>query len=74
MFRCLTDTDIRGRAVYSVRRDGSALTCETRLSTDSPRYQLVITKEGHTSFEDFMTLTQILARENQLLAAWRSWR
>jgi hypothetical protein len=62
--------------VYFFRRGDASMSCETRLDPDGPGYQLVVT-ENHTSHvENFDALPKLLAREHELLMAWRAqgWR
>jgi hypothetical protein len=62
--------------LYFFRRGNVALTCETRLNPDGPGYQLVITESGRERIEHFTELPKLLAREHELLLAWRAqgWR
>jgi hypothetical protein len=62
--------------LYFFRRGDAALSCETRLNPDGPGYQLVITENSATHLEDFADLARLLAREHELLQAWRAqgWR
>ena len=46
--------------------------CETRLSEDGNAYDLVIREPGKTHVERFPDLPKLMAREHQLLAAWRA--
>jgi hypothetical protein len=49
---------------------------ETRLALDGKGYELVITDEQDSHVESFQRLPDLLAREHELLAAWRAagWR
>lgn len=58
--------------IYFFRRGADALTCETRLSPDGPGYELVVTLMGEKHTESFETLPDMLAREHELLQAWRA--
>jgi hypothetical protein len=62
--------------LYFFRRGDAALTCETRLNPQGPGYQLVITESAHERIENFAELRKLLAREHELLRAWRAqgWR
>jgi hypothetical protein len=50
--------------------------CETRLSLDGAGYELVVTDARGCHAERFDDLARLLAREHELLAAWRAlgWR
>jgi hypothetical protein len=52
------------------------MSCETRLNPDGPGYQLVIVEDDHQRIENFAELPRLLAREHELLQAWRAqgWR
>jgi hypothetical protein len=58
--------------LYFFRRGDAALTCETRLHPHGPGYQLVITESAHERIENFAELPKLLAREHELLTAWRA--
>jgi hypothetical protein len=62
--------------LYFFRRGDASMSCETRLNPDGPGYQLVITENNATHLEDFGDLAKLLAREHELLQAWRAqgWR
>ena len=62
--------------LYFFRRGADALSCETRLNPDGPGFQLVITENRLPRVESFAELRQLLAREHELLQAWRAqgWR
>jgi len=62
--------------LYFFRRGDSTLTCETRLNPQGPGYQLVLTESEHERIENFAELRNLLAREHELLRAWRAqgWR
>ena len=62
--------------LYFFRRGADALSCETRLNPDGPGFQLVITENNVARVEDFSQLPRLLAREHELLLAWRAqgWR
>ena len=50
--------------------------CETRLAADGDGYELIVTDGDMTHSEKFADLPRLLAREHELLAAWRAqgWR
>jgi hypothetical protein len=52
------------------------MSCETRLNPNGPGFQLVITENARERIEDFDELADLLAREHELLQAWRAqgWR
>jgi hypothetical protein len=62
--------------LYFLRRGDATLTCETRLNPQGPGYQLVLTESEHERIENFAELRNLLAREHELLRAWRAqgWR
>lgn len=62
--------------LYFFRRGDAAMSCETRLNPDGSGYQLVITEHEHQRIENFDQLARLLAREHELLQAWRAqgWR
>jgi hypothetical protein len=62
--------------LYFFRRGDAALTCETRLNPEGEGFQLVITESAHERIENFAELRKLLAREHELLMAWRAqgWR
>jgi len=62
--------------IYFFRRADATLTSETRLNPDGEGFQLVITENATTRIESFNTLAPLLAREHELLQAWRAqgWR
>ena len=62
--------------LYFFRRAGAALTCETRLNPTGTGFQLVVTEDAHERIENFAVLANLLAREHELLKAWRAqgWR
>jgi hypothetical protein len=63
-------------AEYFFRRGDAALTCEARLNPDGTGYQLVIIENGVKRIETFAELRDLLAREHELVRAWRAqgWR
>jgi hypothetical protein len=62
--------------LYFFRRGGESMSCETRLDPSGPGYQLVVTENHASRIEHFNELPQLLAREHELLMAWRAqgWR
>ncbi len=62
--------------LYFLRRGEAALSCETRLHPDGPGFQLVVTEKSVAHVENFDVLAELLAREHELLIAWRAqgWR
>ena len=62
--------------VYFFRKGLSTLSCETRLSAEAAGYELITTRDGHSQVEVFPTVAALLAREHELLQAWRAvgWR
>lgn len=62
--------------IYFFRRDVHARSCETRLSATGQGYDLVITTDAEEQIESFETVAAMLAREHELLQAWRAlgWR
>jgi hypothetical protein len=62
--------------IYFFRKGGSRLTCETRLDPAGTGYELVVTLEGTERTERFQDIASLLAREHELLQAWRAtgWR
>ena len=58
--------------VYFFRRGDVRLSAETRLDPDGPGFQLVIVENGETRIESFTELPKLLAREHELLQAWRA--
>jgi hypothetical protein len=62
--------------IYFFRRAADSLSCETRLNATGDGYELVITAHGKERTETFATVADMLAREHELLQAWRAqgWR
>ena len=62
--------------IYFFRRGDASLTCETRLDPEGHGFELVISEQGKTRSERFEKLPAMLAREHELLHAWRAlgWR
>ena len=62
--------------IYFFRRGQSQRAAETRLNPLGAGYELVVTTDGETVVEPFSDLPGLLAREHELLQAWRAigWR
>lgn len=62
--------------VWFYSRGNDTRTCETRLAVDGQGYELIVTDAEGVRVERFDELADLLAREHQLLAAWRAqgWR
>ena len=62
--------------IWFYRRGNESRTCETRLAADGVGYELVVNADNHVQIERFDQLNKLLAREHELLAAWRAlgWR
>lgn len=62
--------------IWFYRRGNESRTCETRLAADGVGYELVVTTDGQVQIEHFDELNKLLAREHELLSAWRAlgWR
>lgn len=58
--------------LYFFRRGNATKSCETRLNPDGPGYQLVITENEAPRVESYDELAKLLAREHELLLAWRA--
>jgi hypothetical protein len=58
--------------IWFYTRGSESRTCETRLADDGIGYQLVVTDGGGVHAETFSALSALLAREHELLAAWRA--
>jgi len=58
--------------IYFFRRGAESLSCETRLNPTGPGYELLVTEHGKQRTEAFATLADMLAREHELLQAWRA--
>ena len=48
------------------------MTCETRLSADGAGYELVIAEDGVERVDHYTTMERLLAREHELVQAWRA--
>ena len=55
---------------------GQRRTCEVRLAPDGQGYELVVDDNGEQHVESFAELTDLLAREHELVTAWKAmgWR
>jgi hypothetical protein len=62
--------------VWFYARGTERRSCETRLALDTSGYELVIRGAEGERVEHFAQLQDLLAREHQLLTAWRAqgWR
>lgn len=62
--------------VWFYSRGADTRTCETRLALDGQGYELIVTDADGPHVERFNELSNLLAREHELLAAWRAqgWR
>ena len=62
--------------LYFFSRGKDRLACETRLNPVGSGYELVVTIGDVTRVEPFSELAAMLAREHELLQAWRAigWR
>ena len=62
--------------VWFYARGPERRSCETRLALVGDGYELVIREGNQTSVERFAELRKLLAREHELLAAWKAqgWR
>jgi hypothetical protein len=62
--------------IYFFRKGDHRLACETRLNPLGAGYELVVTADGLTHVEPYDELSALLAREHELVQAWRAigWR
>lgn len=62
--------------VWFYTRGVERRSCETRLAVEGDGYELVIRDPGKIHVERFVEFRKLLAREHQLLTAWRAqgWR
>ena len=58
--------------IYFFRRGTQSKQCETRLDAIGEGFELVVTDEGQERIEKFNTIGDMLAREHELLQAWRA--
>ncbi len=47
-------------------------TCETQLSADGEAFELVVAEAGVEHVDRFSSIERLLAREHELLQAWRA--
>lgn len=71
-YRAISTNPITAGMMYFFRRGEQNLTSETRLNPDGPGYQLVIRENDEVRVESFDALPMLLAREHELLQAWRA--
>lgn len=67
---------ILAAVVWFYTRGAHTRSVETRIALDGVGYELVVTNEKGSHIESFQRLPDLLAREHELLAAWRAegWR
>jgi hypothetical protein len=58
--------------IWFFTRGDSHRSCETRLAAESEGYELVVTTDEGMHVERFGDLHKLLAREHEVLAAWRA--
>jgi hypothetical protein len=58
--------------IYFFKLGNKSRSCETRLNPDGPGFQLLVTENGDTRVEDYDALPAVLAREHELVQAWRA--
>jgi hypothetical protein len=58
--------------VWFYTRGVERRSCETRLAADGKAFELVIREPGKAQVERFADLPKLMAREHQLLTAWRA--
>jgi hypothetical protein len=58
--------------IWFYTRGGERRTCETRLADDGNGYELIVTAGEAPQTEKYLDLARLLAREHELLAAWRA--
>ena len=58
--------------IYFFRRGAESISCETRINADGDGYELLITEQRKQRIEPFATVADMLAREHELLQAWRA--
>jgi hypothetical protein len=58
--------------LYVFVRGSQRKTCETRLSADGAGYELVVSEEGVERIDHYASMERMLAREHELLQAWRA--
>jgi hypothetical protein len=74
--RTKATVDTGSKVIYFFRKGDHQLACETRLNSQGPGYELIVTEDGASRIEPFEELGALLAREYELLQAWRAmgWR
>jgi hypothetical protein len=62
--------------IYFFRRAGDMRSCETRLESEGPGFELVVTDGTGAYTEHFDDLVALVARQQELLRAWQmhGWR
>jgi hypothetical protein len=62
--------------LYFYRRAGDTRSCETRLESDGPRFELVVSDGQESRVEHFEEAGDLFARERELRHAWwaNGWR
>jgi hypothetical protein len=58
--------------LYVYRKGTDRKTCETRLSPDGAGFELVVGEGGIEHIDRFTAIEKMLAREHELLQAWRA--
>jgi hypothetical protein len=58
--------------MYVFVRGSQRKTCETRLSADGGGYELVVAEDGIERVDRYTSMQRLLAREHELLQAWRA--
>jgi hypothetical protein len=58
--------------LYVFTRGSHRKTCETRLSADGAGFELVVAEDGVEHVDRYMSMERLLAREHELLQAWRA--
>ena len=58
--------------IFFFRRGAESLSCETRLNSSGKGYELLVNENGKERVESFTTVPDLLAREHELLQAWRA--
>jgi len=62
--------------LHVLRKGTESRTCESRVSADGTRFELVVIRDGMSHVESFSSLDAMLIRERQLVGAWgaHGWR
>ena len=62
--------------LHVLRKGAEARSCESRVSADGTRFEVVVNRDGMTHVESFSSLEAMLIRERQLVGAWgaHGWR